>query len=76
MFDVCQPLYQQHHALCPHGRQPLPVSSPVPPTSAAAADGSPGAGGRCDESPDDGGGSGGAEAVSYTHLTLPTIYSV
>ena len=67
MFDVCQPQYQQHHALCPHGRQPLPVSSPLPPTCAAAApapgDGSPS---RCDESPQDepgpGGGGGGAEA--------------
>jgi len=69
MFDVCQAQYQQHHALCPHGRQPLPVSSPLPPTCAAAApapgDGSPS---RCDESPQDepgpggGGGGGGAEA--------------
>ena len=55
MCHALQSQYQQHHALCPYGRQPLPVSSPLPPSSAAAADGSP-TDSRCDESPDDGGG--------------------
>ena len=59
MFYGCQPQYQQHHSLCPHGRQPLPVSSPLPPSSAAPGDGSP-SDSRCDGSQDDGGGGGAA----------------